>query len=153
MINDEKFIDIAIELSKKAFYPYGAIIVKDGQIIGRSDVDVPVSKTGFSHAELRAIEDAMQLLGGHLCAEGGKGCTIYSSCEPCAMCMGAILYTGIERLVYGATLEDSKECVNDILAHAEDVANVCKNRKIEIVSEVERDEAIKVLKYWKGSNM
>ena len=98
MINDEKFIDIAIELSKKEFYPYGAIIVKDGQIIGRSDVNVPVSKTAYSHAELRAIENAMEHLGGHLCAEGGKGCTIYSSCEPCAMCMGAILYTGIENI-------------------------------------------------------
>lgn len=146
MINDEKFIDIAIELSKKAFYPYGAIIVKDGQIIGRSDVEVPVSKTGFSHAELRAIENAMQHLGGHLCAEGGKGCTIYSSCEPCAMCMGAILYTGIERLVYAATLEDSKECVNEILAKAEEVASSCKNRKIEIVKELHRDKAVEVLK-------
>ena len=152
MINDEKFIDIAIELSKKAFYHYGAIIVKDGQIIGRSDVNVPVSKTAYSHAELRAIEDAMEHLGGHLCAESGKGCTIYSSCEPCAMCMGAILYTGIERLVYGATLEDSKECVNDILAHANDVANVCKNRKISITPECERDEAVKVLKNWKENN-
>ena len=146
MINDEKFIDIAIELSKKAFYPYGAIIVKDGQIIGRSDAEVPVSKTGFSHAELRAIEDAMQHLGGHLCAEGGKDCTIYSSCEPCAMCMGAILYTGIERLVYAATLEDSKECVNEILAKAEEVASSCKNRKIEIVKELHRDKAAEILK-------
>ena len=146
MINDEKFIDTAIELSKKAFYPYGAIIVKDGEIIGRSDAEVTVSKTGFSHAELRAIEDAMQHLGGHLCAEGGKGCTIYSSCEPCAMCMGAILYTGIDRLVYAATLEDSKECVNEILAKAEEVANACKNRKIEIVKELHRDKAAEILK-------
>lgn len=146
MINDEKFIDIAIELSKKAFYTYGAIIVKDGEIIGRSDAEVPVSKTGFSHAELRAIEDAMQHLGGHLCAEGGKGCTIYSSCEPCAMCMGAILYTGIDRLVYAATLEDSKECVNEILAKAEDVASSCKNRKIEIVKELHRDKAVEILR-------
>lgn len=149
MNDDEKFIDIAIELSKKSMYPYGAIIVKNGEIIGRSDVDVPVSKTSFSHAELRAIENAMEHIGGHLCAEGGKGCTIYSSCEPCAMCMGAILYTGIERLVYGAMLEDSKECVNEILAKAEDVADVCKNRKIEIIKELHRDKAIEVLKNWK----
>lgn len=57
MSEDEKFIDIAIELSKKAVYPYGAIIVKNGEIIGRSDSDVPVSKTAYSHAELRAIEE------------------------------------------------------------------------------------------------
>ena len=148
MNDDEKFIDIAIELSKKSIYPYGAIIVKNGEIIGRSDVDVPVSKTGFSHAELRAIENAMEHIGGHLCAEGGKGCTIYSSCEPCAMCMGAILYTGIERLVYAATLEDSKRCVNEIIAKAEDVADICKNRKIQIIKELHRDKAVEVLKNW-----
>lgn len=146
MNEDEKFINIAIELSKKAFYPYGAVIVRNGEIIGRSDADVPVSKSGFSHAELRAIENAMEHLGGHLCAEGGKGCVIYSSCEPCAMCMGAILYTGIEKLVYAATLSDSKECVNEILAKSEDVASVCTNRKIEIVKELHRDKAIEVLK-------
>lgn len=146
MNEDEKFIDIAIELSKKAVYPYGAIIVKNGEIIGRSDSDVPVSKTAYSHAELRAIEDAMDHLGGHLCAEGGKDCVIYSSCEPCAMCMGAILYTGIEKLVYGATLEDSKECVNDILVKAQVIADNCKNRNIEIIKEVHRDKAVEVLK-------
>lgn len=146
MNEDEKFIDIAIELSKKATYPYGAIIVKNGEIIGRSDSNVPVSKTAFSHAELRAIEDAMSHLGGHLCAEGGKDCIIYSSCEPCAMCMGAILYTGIEKLVYGATLEDSKECVNDILVKAHIVADNCKNRHIEIIKEVHRDKAVEALK-------
>lgn len=150
-MNDKDYMELAIELSKKAFYPYGAIIVKDGKIIGRSDSKTNVSQSAFSHAELRAIEDAMEDLGGHLCAEGGKGVTLYSSCEPCAMCMGAILYTGIEKLVYGATLEDSKECVNDILAHSKDVANICSNRKIEIVSEFMRDEAVSVLKEWKNN--
>ncbi len=152
-MTDKEYMNIAIELSKKADYPYGAIIVKDGEIIGRSDADTTVSKSGFSHAELRAIEDAMNHLGGHLCAEGGKGATIYSSCEPCAMCMGAILYTGISKLVYGATLEDSKECVNEILAHSKDVAEACSNRNIEIVSEFEREEAVKVLKKWKENNL
>lgn len=151
-MTDKEYMNIAIELSKTAYYPYGAIIVRDGEIIGRSDSKTPITTTAFSHAELRAIEDAMDNLGGHLCAEGGKGCTIYSSCEPCAMCMGAILYTGIDRLVYGATLEDSKECVNDILAHACDVANVCSNRQINITPELEREKAAKVLKAWKEKN-
>lgn len=145
-MTDEDYIDIAIELSKKSTYPYGAIIVRNGEIIGKSDADVPVSKSGFSHAELRAIEDAMEHLGGHLCAEGGKDCIIYSSCEPCAMCMGAILYTGIEELVYGETLEDSKQCVNEILVKAQEVANSCKNRKIKIVGEVNRKKAVEVLR-------
>jgi len=152
-MTDKEYMKIAIEISMSAPYPYGAIIVKDNKIIGRSDADTPVSKSGFSHAELIAIEDAMGHLGGHLCAEGGKGATIYSSCEPCAMCMGAILYTGIEKLVYGATLEDSKECVNEILSKANKVAEACTNRKIKIVPKFEREEAVKVLKYWRNNNL
>ena len=60
-----------------------------------------------------------------------------------------LIYTGIERLVYGATLEDSKECVNDILVHSCDVAKSCSNRNIDITSEYMRDEAVAVLKEWK----
>lgn len=71
-MTDKEYMDLAIELSGKAYYPYGAIIVKDNKIIGRSDSDTPVSKSAFSHAELRAIEDAMNHLGGHLCAEAGN---------------------------------------------------------------------------------
>lgn len=148
-MDDEAYMRLAIELSKKDKYPYGAVIVRDGKIIGRSDAKVPIAGTAISHAELRAIEDAMGMMGGHLCAEGGHGATIYSSCEPCAMCVGAILYTGISRLVYGATLEDSAECVNDILASSEDVASACHNRTIEIVPEFLRSEAKEVLDEWK----
>lgn len=151
-IIDKEYMNIAIDISKKATYPYGAIIVKDNQIIGRSDSNTVVSKSAFSHAELIAIEDAMTHLGGNLCAEGGKDVTIYSSCEPCAMCMGAILYTGIERLVYGATLEDSKEAVNEILAKAKNIANACSNRNIEIVGELEREKANNVIKDWIKKN-
>lgn len=153
MMTDKEYMALAIELSSKAYYPYGAVIVKDNKIIGRSDADVSVAKTAFSHAELRALEDAMEHLGGHLCAEGGEGVIIYSSCEPCAMCMGAILYTGIDRLVYGATLEDSKGCVNEILVKSSDVANACSNRDIEIVPEFQREEAVKILKKWKENNV
>lgn len=149
-MSDELYMRLAIELAKKDQYPYGAVIVRDNEVIGRSDVNVPVAESGFSHAELRAIEDAMDKLGGHLCAEGGHGATIYCSCEPCAMCMGAILYAGISRVVYGATLEDSAECVNEILAHAEDVAKVCRNRKVEIVPKALYDEAKEVLDEWKS---
>ena len=150
-MTDKEYMHMAIELSKKSSYPYGAIIVKNDKIIGRSDANTPVSQTAYNHAELRAIEDAMEHLGGHLCAEGGKGTTIYSSCEPCAMCMGAILYTGIERLIYGATLKDSKQCVNEILIKADEIANACSNRQIEILPELEREEAVEVLKLWQSN--
>ena len=94
-MTDKEYMGIAIEISKNSKYPYGAIIVKDNQIIGRSDNDNLVNKTLFNHGEMVAIEDAchgIPNLYGQL-----KDSTIYVSCEPCMMCMGAILYEEIER--------------------------------------------------------
>lgn len=147
-MTDKDYIDIAINISKNIQFPYGAIVVKEGNIIGRSDKEALVSKSPFAHAELVAIEHAMGEMGDFLCAQGGKDCTMYSSCEPCAMCMGAILYAGIGRLVYAATLEDSARCVNEILIPSKQVAELCKNRKIEIVAEIQREKAVEVMEEW-----
>ena len=99
-MNDEQFIDIAIEISKNAKYPYGAIVVKDGEIIGRSDDNTLMETSMYSHAELDAIESASKNknLYGDL-----KGATMYVSCEPCMMCMGAILYEEFSKIVYAAS--------------------------------------------------
>ena len=142
-MNDEQFIDIAIEISKKAKYPYGAIAVKDGEIIGRSDDNTLMGISMYSHAELEAIESASKSknLYGDL-----KGATMYVSCEPCMMCMGAILYEEFSKIVYAATLQDSNdnycpEMITDI-----DVLAKYSNSKIEIVKELHRDKAVEVLK-------
>lgn len=85
-MTDEQYIDIAISISKKSKYPYGAVVVKDDEIIGRSDDNTLIGKSMYSHAELMAIESACKNnrnLYGEL-----KGATIYVSCEPCMMCMG-----------------------------------------------------------------
>ena len=142
-MKDEQFIDIAIEISRNAKYPYGAIVVKNGEIIGRSDDNTLMEKSMYSHSELEAIESASKNknLYGDL-----KGTVIYVSCEPCMMCMGAILYEGISKLVYAATLQDSNnlycpEVITDI-----DVLAKYSNHKIEIVKELHRDKAVEVLK-------
>ena len=142
-MNDEQFIDIAIEISKKAKYPYGAIIVKDGEIIGRSDDKTLVETSMYSHPELEAIESASKNKNLY---DDLEGATIYVSCEPCMMCMGAILYEGISKIVYAATLQDSNdyycpEMITDI-----DVLANYSNNKIEIVKELHRDKAVEVLK-------
>lgn len=105
-MTDEDYIDIAIEISKNAKYPYGAIVVKDNEIIGRSDDETLMSRSMYSHAELKAIESASKNknLYGDL-----NGATIYISCEPCMMCMGAILYEQFSKIVYAATLKDSND--------------------------------------------
>ena len=142
-MNDEQFIDIAIEISKKAKYPYGAIVVKDGEIIGRSDDNTLMGTSMYSHAELEAIESASKSknLYGDL-----KGATMYVSCEPCMMCMGAILYEEFSKIVYAATLQDSNdnycpEMITDI-----DVLAKYSNSEIKIIKELHRDKAVEVLK-------
>ena len=140
-MTDKEYIDIAIEISKKAKYPYGAIIVKDGKIIGRSDDETIVGKSIYSHAELKAIESASKSLYKNL-----DDATIYTSCEPCMMCMGAILYEGISKIVYVATLQDSNDyyCPEIIT----DIEKLIKysNKKIDIIKELHREKAIEVLK-------
>lgn len=143
-MTDEKYIDIAIEISKNAKFPYGAIVVKDNKIIGRSDDETLISKSMYSHAELMAIESACKdnkNLYGQL-----KGATMYVSCEPCMMCMGAILYEQFDRLIYASTIEDSDNYIcKEILCNTEELAKVA-NSKIEIVPELHRNIATQVLK-------
>ena len=142
-MNDEKYIDIAIDISKKAKYPYGAIIVKDDKIIGRSDDDTIIGKTMFSHPELQAIESASKNknLYGDL-----KGSSLYVSCEPFMMCMGAILYEEISKIVYAATLQDSNDIYCPDLITDIDTLKQYSNNDIEIIKELHRDKAISVLK-------
>lgn len=140
---DEMFIDIAIDISKKAKYPYGAIIVKNGEIIGRSDDKTLMETSMYSHAELEAIESASKNknLYGDL-----EGATIYVSCEPCMMCIGAILYEEISKIVYAATLQDSNDYYcPEMITKIDELAKY-GNTKIEIVKELHRDKAVGVLK-------
>ncbi len=141
-MTDKDYMTIAIEISKKAKYPYGAIVVKDDKIIGRSDSTKVKIDTCYTHAEFVAIQDALKNnnLYGEL-----KGATMYVSCEPCPMCIGAILYEEFDKLVYGATLEDSnKYYCPEVLVYCEDIVKQVKNRKIKIIN-LMKNEAVEVL--------
>ena len=144
--DDERFIDMAIELSKKAFYPFGAIVVRNGEIIGKSDDIVPTKDTIYTHAELIAIESAVQNIKDSLSRGNLHECTLYTSCEPCMMCQEAILAEGISRVVYAATIEDSNEYFCDeFLVHIKDIVKRA-NSHTKFVAELHRDKAIEVLK-------
>ena len=143
IMTDEQYIDIAIEISKNANYPYGEIVVKDNEIIGRSDDKTLMETSMYSHAELEAIESVSKNknLYGDL-----KGATMYVSCEPCMMCMGAILYEEISKVVYAATLKDSNDnYCPEVIINIDELAKYSKE-KIEIVKELHRDKAVQVLK-------
>ena len=103
MNNDEKFMHAALEQAKLAYQigevPVGAVVVKDGEIVGTGYNRRETDKNAVAHAELLAIDDACKRLGGWRLWE----CELYVTLEPCPMCAGAIINSRIKRLIYGAS--------------------------------------------------
>ncbi|MGD1928860.1 MAG: nucleoside deaminase [Leptolyngbyaceae cyanobacterium] len=102
----QKFMAAAIALSFEAMRtgrggPYGAVVVKAGEIIGRGMNEVTSINDPTAHAELTAIRQACE----HLNQWNLAGCELYTSCEPCPMCMGAIYWARLDRIYYGNTKE------------------------------------------------
>ena len=104
---NEKFMLEAISLSEKNIEngggPFGAVIVKDGRIIATGCNRVTCNCDPTAHAEVTAIRNACKETGGF----NLEGCEIYSSCEPCPMCLSAIYWARISRLYYGNTKKDA----------------------------------------------
>ena len=106
----QEFMGRAIELSRVHMRageggPFGAVIVRDGQIVSEGYNDVIASNDPTAHAEVMAIRKAASRLGSFRL----EGCEIYTSCEPCPMCLGAIYWARIERIYFGNTAEDARE--------------------------------------------
>lgn len=102
-MQDEDFMRMAIALAQTAAsqgeVPVGAVVVKNGEVIGRGS-NAPISLSDpTAHAEIRAMREAAQHLGNYRLVD----CTLYVTLEPCAMCSGAIQHARIARLVYGAS--------------------------------------------------
>jgi len=99
---DKEFLELAIKTAgenmKDGGGPFGAIIVRGGSIIARAGNRVVPGHDPTAHAEVMAIRMAAEHLGTHDLGD----CTIYASCEPCPMCLGAIYWAGIRRLVYAS---------------------------------------------------
>ena len=107
---DEKFIKEAIMLSEQNLQlahggPFGAIIVQDGNIIARGWNQVLKLKDPTAHAEIMAIRNACTELDDYIL----RGTTIYTSCEPCPMCLAAIHWARIDRIVYANTRKDAAD--------------------------------------------
>jgi tRNA(Arg) A34 adenosine deaminase TadA len=107
---DLYFLKEAIDLGYKGVSnneggPFGCVIVKDGIIIGRGNNKVLSLNDPTAHAEVVAIRDACKQLGGYQLT----GCTVFTSCEPCPMCLGAIYWARPDRVVYACTREDAAD--------------------------------------------
>ncbi len=96
--------------------PFGCVIVRDGQIVGRGHNEVLRFNDPTAHAEVVAIRDACKHLGQYRL----DGCTVYATCEPCPMCLGAIYWAQPARLVFACTREDAAAIgFNDALIYQE----------------------------------
>ncbi|MCA0988954.1 nucleoside deaminase [Guptibacillus algicola] len=96
--------------------PFGAIVVKDGRIVGQGNNQVTSTNDPTAHAEVVAIRDACTNIGAHQLT----GCTIYSSCEPCPMCLGAIYWSRPQNVYFAATrLEAAESGFDDALIYNE----------------------------------
>lgn len=148
MTREEKFMREAITLSEKGVQdndggPFGCIIVKDDKIIGRGNNKVTSTNDPTAHAEVIAIREACKTLGTFQL----DGCEIYTSCEPCPMCLGAIYWSRTRIIYYANTRADAAEIGFDDSIIYDEINADLKKRKIPVIN-LGRKDAQKVFKEW-----
>lgn len=148
---DLTFMRRAIELAeygmqKRAGGPFGAVVVKDGQIIAESYNCVTSENDPTAHAEVLAIREACRKLGKFQL----DGCVIYSSCEPCPMCLGAIYWARPDRVVFACTKEDAAAIRFDDHFVYQQIDLPFNERSIPF-DQVLRKEAQAVFEKWKNN--
>ena len=148
MTREQNFMQQAVVLSQQGMInneggPFGCVIVKNNVIVGRGNNKVLCTNDPTAHAEIIAIRDACKNLGTFQL----DGCEIYTSCEPCPMCLGAI-YWARPKIIYFANDREDAAAIgfDDSLIYTEMNAEI-RDRKIPILS-LGREEAIKIFKEW-----
>ncbi len=136
---EEKFMRIAIEEAKKGDFPFGAVIVKDNEIITKAHNTVN-RLDPTAHAEINAIRETCKKLN----TKNLKGYALYSSCEPCPMCFIAAWWAGISEIVYGAEEEDGPEDKWKIRVKCS-YLNERSGNKIKVLGGFLREECKKLL--------
>ncbi len=138
----------AIELAKAGVReglggPFGAVVVQDGQIIGQGQNRVLADADPTAHAEVVAIREACQQRGSFQL----NGCTLYTSCEPCPMCLGAIYWARPARLVYACTREDASAVGFDDGFIYEEISRPIAQRHIPTLQCL-RAESLNAMQLW-----
>ena len=142
-----KFMSKAIELSIKSVNlgggPFGSVVVKKNEIISVGINKVTSANDPTAHGEIVAIREACKKLNNF----NLKGCDLYTSCEPCPMCLAAIYWSRIGNVYYANTRDDAKKIdFDDSLIYEELIKNV-KERKISM-KQMMREEALKAFDMW-----
>ena len=154
-MNEDKtqFMQEAIRLSVENVTqgkggPFGAVVVKDGKIIARGANSVTTLNDPTAHAEVVAIREACKVLGSFQLI----GCEIYTSCEPCPMCLGAVYWARPDKLYYANTKQDAAAIDFDDNFIYEEIAKPINERKL-FTQQLMRNEALEAFKKWGESNI
>ena len=135
---DERFMRIAIEEARQADFPFGAVIVRDGAVIARGRNLGRTNRDPTAHGEMVAIRRGLADHG----PDALRGSTLYTSGESCAMCMGAILWCHMGRLVFAASLAQLATKIDQIMLTDADIAAKAQFAPISITGGVLADEAM-----------
>ena len=136
-------IQLANESVKNGGGPFGAVVVKDGKVVAGSSNSVTIDNDPTAHAEVNTIRKACSKLGTF----DLSGCTIYTSCEPCPMCLGAIYWSRIGRIFYGNNRKDARaiDFADDFIY--EELDKPMDERTVPIIPLL-RDEAMESFRMW-----
>ena len=130
--HDNEFLQQAIALANASVDagggPFGAVIVRDGEVIGRGHNRVTLDNDPTAHAEVQAIRDACGRLNDFSLA----GSVLYASCEPCPMCMAAIYWARIERVLFAASGEDASRAGFDDRLIAREICQPYAERSLPV---------------------
>tara|TARA_B100001964_G_scaffold139450_1_gene153788 strand:+ start:380 stop:850 length:471 start_codon:yes stop_codon:yes gene_type:complete len=147
MEEKNKFMLKAIELSIKSAEtiggPFGCVIVKDNKIISEGSNKVTSTNDPTAHGEIVAIREACLKLNTF----NLSGCELYSTCEPCPMCLSAIYWSHIDKIFYANTRDDAKNIDFDDSFIYSEINKKIGDRKIQMIQML-RDEALKAFKIW-----
>ena len=144
---DREFMREAIRLANESVErgggPFGAVIVKNGEMVAGSSNSVTLDNDPTAHAEVNTIRQACRKLGTF----DLSGCVIYTSCEPCPMCIGAIYWARISRIYYGNTRKDARDIqfADDFIYEELDLP--LSERTVPIIPLL-RDEALETFRRW-----
>lgn len=151
MTREEKFMQEAIAIGIEGMRngnggPFGCVIVKGDEIIGRGCNNVLLTNDPTAHAEVVAIRDACKNVNDFQLHD----CEVYASCEPCPMCMGAIYWARPSKVFYANTKADAAGIGFDDSFIYEEIALPCEQRKISIMH-LKLDEAKEMFEEWKNT--
>ena len=140
----QKAIDLSIENVRSGKGgPFGAVVVKDGKIIAQGANSVTCNNDPTAHAEVMAIREACKVLGTFQLTD----CDIYTSCEPCPMCLGAIYWARPSKVYYANSKKDAADInFDDDFIYAE-IAKPLNERSLKFI-QLSREEALEAFKLW-----